>query len=270
MKKLLKLGKSSLIYLILLILSPLIITMVSLIFLAPTVVVIYLLRVSVYIIIFLIFKVGNKVEIIGRKNLPKGSRILFLSNHQTLIDSFLIALGTQTFWDILFHQNRFPYNVPETKNFYFNGFVRVFFKALKTVPITRSGVSRSKIEEQINQFCYLLEKNNLVIFFEGTRSRDGQIGECRVGPALTIIKARPRYVVPVLLEGIQAIMPIKHGSKINAHINMGQQGQMIIGQPLDLEKFYQTEYSWETAITQSAELRQLIKTTVENLKKPSE
>jgi 1-acyl-sn-glycerol-3-phosphate acyltransferase len=244
--------------------------MVTLIFLAPTKVIIYLLRVSVYIIVFLVFKIGNKIEIIGQKNLPKGSRILFLSNHETLVDSFLIALGTQTFWDVLFYQKRFAYNVPETKNFYFNGLVRVFFETLKTVPISRSGVSRSKIEEQVNQFCKLLENDNLVIFFEGTRSRDGKIGECRIGPALTIIKARPNYVVPILLEGIESIMPIKYGSKINAHINMGNNGRMTIGKPLDLNRFYLEEYNWDDAIAKSIELRALIKKSVEDLKGPSE
>lgn len=269
MKTALKFLKSSLIYLILLILSPVIITMVALIFVAPTSIVIYLLRVIVFIIVFLIFKIGNRVEIIGRKNLPKGTRILFLSNHETLVDSFLIALGTQTLWDVLFQQKRLAYNVPETKNFYFNSLVRVFFEALKTVPISRSGPSRSKIEEQVNQFSKLLEKDSLVIFFEGTRSRDGLIGECRVGPALTIIKARPNYVVPILLEGIEAIMPIKYGSKINTHINMGNQGKMTIGKPLDLSRFYEDEYSWENSIPKTVELRALIKKSVEDLKQIS-
>jgi 1-acyl-sn-glycerol-3-phosphate acyltransferase len=242
--------------------------MVTLIFLAPNNVVIYLLRLIVYIIIYLIFKVGNKVKIIGKENLPKGTRILFLSNHETLIDSFLIALGTLSVWDAIFHQNRMAYNVPEVKNFYYNGFVKIFFTALKTVPISRSGISHTKIEAQINQFCSLLENDNLVIFFEGTRSRDGEIHECRVGPALTIIKARPRYVVPILLDGIHSIMPIKYGAKINPHINMGHTGRMIIGKPLDMEKFYQEDYSWESAIKQSAELRKFIQDSIANLKKP--
>lgn len=269
MKKLINFLIASLTYLILLILSPVIITMVVLIFFAPNYIVIYLLRVIMFIIVFLVFKIGNKIKIIGRENLPKGTRILFLANHETLIDSFLIALGTLTFWDVLFHQKRFAYNVPETKNFYYNGFVRVFFKTLKTVPIERGGISRSKIEAQVNKFSHILEKDNLVIFFEGTRTRNGQINECRVGPALTILKAKPLYVVPILLSGIQSIMPIKYGSKINPHINMGHQGQMIIGRPLDLSRFYVEEYSWESAINQSAELRQLIKQSVENLKQPS-
>jgi 1-acyl-sn-glycerol-3-phosphate acyltransferase len=231
---------------------------------------IYFLRIIIYTITFLVFKVGNNIKIIGRENIPSGSRILFLSNHQTLIDSFLVALGTLSFSDVFFHTNKFAYNVPESKNFYYNGFLRIFFKALKTVPISRSGASRAKIEAQVNQFCHLLTKSNLAVFFEGTRTRDGKINECRVGPALTIIKARPNYVVPILLENIQPIMPIKHGSKINLHISMGgHRGRMIIGKPLNVSKFYQEDYSWETAVVQSDELRQLIKEAVENLK-PSE
>ncbi|MFA6514552.1 MAG: lysophospholipid acyltransferase family protein [Patescibacteria group bacterium] len=244
--------------------------MVTLIFLAPSHIAIYILRVIVYFIIFLIFEVGNKVKIIGKENLPKGTRILFLSNHETLIDSFLIALGTLTIKDVLFHQNQMAYNVPEIKNFYYNKFVEIFFTTLKTVPISRSGSSRTKIEAQVDQFVSLLENDNLVIFFEGTRSRDGEIHECKVGPALTIIKAQPLFVVPILLDGIQSIMPIKYGSKINPHINLGHTGKMIIGKPLNLERFYQEDYSWETAILQSAELRKIIKQAVQDLKKPPE
>ena len=270
MKKLLTFGISCLVYLVLLTLSPVIFIMVTIIFLAPGHVVIYLLRIIVYIIIYLIFEVGNRVKISGRENLPKGERILFLSNHETLIDSFLIALGTLTFWDAIFHQKRMAYNVPEVKNFYYNEFVKIFFTALKTVPISRSGVSRAKIEAQINQFASLLERDNLVIFFEGTRSRDGEIHECRVGPALTILKARPRYVIPILLDGIHSIMPIKYGSKINTHINMGNVGKMVIGKPLDLEKFYQGDYNWDDAIAKSPELRKLIENSIKELKKPPE
>lgn len=45
----------------------------------------------------------------------------------------------------------------------------------------------------------------LSLLFEGTRTRDGLIHECRIRPALTSLKARPNYVVPILLEGIQPI-----------------------------------------------------------------
>jgi len=266
MEKLTKFGLYCLVYLVLSILLLIIIVMVSLIFLIPNPVAVYLLRVCVYIATYFIFKVGNRIKIIGRENVPKETGVLFLVNHQTLIDSLLLAIGTINFWDILFHPKRIAHNFPEAKNFYYNGFLRIFFKALKTVPISRSGVSRAKIENQVNQFCNLLEDSNLVVFFEGTRTRDGRINKCRIGPALTVIKARPRYIIPILLEGIQPIMPIEYGSKINLRINVGHRGRMIIGRPLNLEEFYQAEYNWETATAQSGRLRQIIKEAVENLK----
>ncbi len=260
-------------YLILLILSPVIATIVFLIFMTPRrldSLAIYLLRIIIYFIAYMIFRVGNKIEIIGRENVPRGGRILFLSNHQTLIDSFLIALGTMRIRDAFFHQERLAYNVPETNNFYFNGFLRILFKALKTVPVSRGSSNRKKIENQVSQFSRLLRNDNLVMFFEGTRTRDGSIGECRVGPALTIIKAKPDYVIPILLEGIQPIMPIKYGSRINLHISLGgYRGRIIIGKPIDVSEFSILEYEWEDAINQSFKLRRIIKQAVENLK-PSE
>lgn len=273
MKKFLDFLVYCLAYLILLILSPVIITIVFLIFMTPKrldSLAIYLLRIIIYFIAYLIFRVGNKIEIIGRENVPREGRVLFLSNHQTLIDSFLIALGTMRLRDVLFHQRRLAFNVPETNNFYFNGFLRILFKALKTVPVSRGSSNRRKIENQVSQFSRLLRNDSLVIFFEGTRTRNGSINECRVGPALTIIKAKPDQVIPIFLEGIQPIMPIKYGSKINLHINMGgHRGRMIIGPPLDVSEFSLPEYNWDDAISQSVKLRKFIKQAVENLK-PSE
>lgn len=153
MKKLLNFVIYSFTYLFILIFSPVIVAIVLTIFLFRNKVSIYFLRLIMYLIIFLIFRVGNKIEIIGRKNIPKGKGILFLSNHQTLIDSFLIALGTVTPWDAFFHQEKLAYNLPEIKNFYYNGFLKTFFRALKTVPVSRTGTSRRKIEWQVSLFA---------------------------------------------------------------------------------------------------------------------
>src|SRR3989339_400195 len=86
---------------------------------------------------YYIFRIKNKVEIIGRENIPHSTNALFLSNHQTLIDSFLIGLVTVSFWETLFHPERIPWNAPDRTNFLTHRVWKHLFQLLKNVPVER-------------------------------------------------------------------------------------------------------------------------------------
>ena len=47
----------------------------------------------------------------------------------------------------------------------------------------------------------------MTLFPEGTRSRDGAVGPGRPGAGLLILATRPR-VIPVAIDGMQAVLPI--------------------------------------------------------------
>jgi 1-acyl-sn-glycerol-3-phosphate acyltransferase len=57
-----------------------------------------------------LFKIKNKTTIIGRENIPKKTSLLFLSNHQSLIDSMLIGYALFSPWDIFRHYRQIPWN----------------------------------------------------------------------------------------------------------------------------------------------------------------
>jgi len=63
------------------------------------------------------FRVLNRTEIIGRENIPHNSRVLLCSNHQTMIDSFLI--GTFAFFPrVLYKPQLLPYHPAALENFF--------------------------------------------------------------------------------------------------------------------------------------------------------
>jgi 1-acyl-sn-glycerol-3-phosphate acyltransferase len=35
-----------------------------------------------------VFRIRNRIKIVGRENVPRGVNVLYVSNHQTLINSF--------------------------------------------------------------------------------------------------------------------------------------------------------------------------------------
>ncbi len=178
-----------------------------------------------------IFKISNRIKVRGRKNLPRGVRILYASNHQTLIDSLLIGISVSSLLDIFFRYDRVPFNAPDFDNFYKHPLGEQIMEMSKCIPVHRHSIKREVINKDIANFCEALSKSNLVLFFEGTRTRNGKIGDCKYGVAQTIIIAKPRFVVPIYLHNVQMIMPIESGFNF-AKIYGGNKGELYIGKPI--------------------------------------
>ncbi len=209
----------------------------------------YILFLAMYPIARYVFGIKNKIKVTGRENLPHTTRVLFLSNHQTLIDSFLVGVNVISAKEIFFRQKLIPYNAPDRKNFLDHGFSKFFFGLLKNIPTDRNPKTLEKIQEQINSWCNILEENNLLLFFEGTRSRDGSIGKCKKGIAKTILQAQPDFIIPITLIGVSPIMPVDVGFNYRK-ISFGHRGQMIIGQPLDFSEIISSKlFSEESKIS---------------------
>lgn len=180
-----------------------------------------------------IFRIVNRVKVRDRKNLPKENGILYVSNHETIIDSFLIGISVSSILDIFLHYNRVPYNAPDYHNFYEHPLGEQVMFLSKCVPAHRNTKKMEVVEKDIANFCDILKKkdSNLVLFFEGTRTRNGIIGDCKYGVAKTIMTVKPKYVVPIYLHKIQVIMPIESGFNL-AKIYRGHKGELYIGKPI--------------------------------------
>lgn len=141
----------------------------------------------------------NFTKVIGRKNVPKkGRRVLFVCNHLTMYDSFLIVISA--YYPSMFTRpSRTPINFADAKNFFTTWYISLLLRLLRTIPV----YSR-KDPKLLKLYNKLIEKNNLLIFFQGTRSEDLEL--IKNGPGYIIATAtEPLTVIPVFHEGIERI-----------------------------------------------------------------
>jgi len=189
--------------------------------------------IGAWLIACYIFLWKNKVKIVGRENLPHTTNILYVSNHLTWIDSFLIGVSVMNFWEMFFYFKCIPWNAADRKNFFTHPVWKHFFALLKNIPVDRGSGNRDAVKELVRNFEKVLIDSNLLLFFEGTRSRTGFIGPCISGVSETIRLVKPKYVIPIFLDwGVQSIMPIADGPRYSA-IHSGKTGQVIIGKAID-------------------------------------
>ncbi len=189
------------------------------------------------------FKLRNRLTVVGKENLPHSSRVLYLSNHQTLIDSFLVGLTVIDFWEAVLYPSRIPWNAPDAKNYLSRPLFRHVFSLLKNIPIKRKTLEREVINRQKENLRNALQQSSLLLFFEGTRSRTGEIGECVSGVGDVIANVQPEKVVPILLHDVSKVMPIRddnlHQDFSWNNIKSGQKVWVVIGEPIDFQDVHQ-------------------------------
>lgn len=181
-----------------------------------------------------LFEKKNKLKVIGRENVPKNTGVLLLSNHQSLIDSLPIIYALYKPQDIIGHFSRIPWNAAAWENFFKKPSRRIFMTFLKIIPAYRGG-NLEMINQNIQNYANILSFGNLLLFFEGTRSRNGLIGSCRYGPAKIIADLQP-ITIPIRIRGMEKVMPISLGYKWHK-IKGGQTVTLHIGPPVNFNSF---------------------------------
>lgn len=207
------------------------------------------------------FTKRNQIEIVGRENLKGGNGNLYVSVHQTLIDSLLIGYGITSIKELMFFQNRIAYNTPDVFNFSKNAsfYIKFLVEVLHCIPITRSSKNKEEKEnkeekleiskEEINKLISILKKGNLIIFFAGTRERNDNIEKCKSGPARIISEEIHKNVIPIVLVNIKRIMPvIEEGYEQDFNFKRifkvkNIKGKMIIGKPINFSDIFKSEIS---------------------------
>ena len=142
----------------------------------------------------------NFMRVRGKDNIPKqGKKVLFVSNHLSMYDSFLIAVAA-FFPSILTRPSRTPVNFAAEENFFNRWYISILMRILRTVPV-KKGRSDPFL---MRKYAGFLEKRNILIFYQGTRSYD--LKQIKSGPGYVIANAEePLTVVPVYHEGITRI-----------------------------------------------------------------
>jgi len=184
----------------------------------------------------LLFLVLNRTTVLGRDRVPRRRNTLLLSNHQSMIDSWLIGLAAYypiSFW----RPYLIPWNPAAEENFFRHPAIRVISTLSRAIPI-REG--RRDIKA-LYRMIRALQDGTMILFPEGTRSRDGSIGGGRPGAGLVALGTHPT-VIPVTIEGMDRVLPI--GSSFP---RFGHRIYVRFGQPVEYGDLLDRPRSKETA-----------------------
>lgn len=157
---------------------------------------------------------GMRIEMRGVENIPQDEPVIFISNHQSMMD---IKLSLAC--------------IP--KNFSFISKDTIFRVPILGSYMTASGHIPIQRGEDRKAYASLLEainkltakKKSLVIFPEGTRSDDGRLGTFKRGISLIVLRSG-RRVVPMAICGSNQFMPkrgwLSHPEKRYIRISFGK------------------------------------------------
>ncbi len=147
----------------------------------------------------------------GLEHVPREGPALLLSNHQSYLDPLLIGLPLQRPVSYLARHNLF--DVP---------FVGWLLRRTYVMPIRRDAAGSASLREIVRR----LDHGFLVgVFPEGTRTRNGSLGELKPG-FLAIIRRSSVPVIPVGISGANVAMP--RGAAIIRPTRVS----VVYGQPL--------------------------------------
>lgn len=158
-----------------------------------------------YIILF-IYKIVYNLSYEGLDNIPKEGGRIFASNHRSYADPVLICLPIRPRFAFMAKEELF-------KNPFFSALIRL----MGAFPVVRGRGDMKVIDESIAR---LNKGRNLVIFPEGTRSKDGKVGRGKTGVALIAAKSNVDVVpVGIIFEGklkFRRKVIVKYGKPIRA------------------------------------------------------
>ncbi len=133
----------------------------------------------------------------GLENVPKDGANIFASNHRSYTDPILISLKPRVMFSFMAKEELFKKNI----------FFTILIKLFGAFPVVRGSGGKQSIETSLER---LNKGYNLVIFPEGTRSKDGKVLKGKTGVALVAAIAQ----VPVIPTGIVFEGKIKFRRKV--------------------------------------------------------
>lgn len=172
----------------------------------------------------------NQVRWIGLEKVPLEKGFFLLCNHVSMAEAPIIGA---TWWPrAIWYPSK-----AEFYNSWIFGFIYLFATAMHTFPVRRG----ERDDDAIGLMRQLLQRGDRVLLFpEGTRSRDGNLLPGKPGVGMLIHSARPT-VVPCYVEGFDRIIP-PGGLFVP---RFGQKATYRFGPPLDLSRFWDRPFGRE-------------------------
>ncbi len=166
----------------------------------------------------------NRFLVKGIENLPKDGGVLIASNHISAYETIFIP------WAVLRYYPMQMVWAPAKEELFRNRFQRWLYTSWGAFPVKRGrDVRAGKV---IND---LIRTGKVMLFPEGTRHKDGVLGQGNRGVGKIIYDTRPT-VVPTALVGLNRWK----------FPGVGQDAAIVFGKPLDFSDLYALEDKKET------------------------
>ena len=185
-----------------------------------------------YIIIKLFFRLCCQVRIEGSEHIPSQGGVVLVSNHISGFDTVLLPYtvlatqGLQIIWS------------PAKAELFRTRLGGWLLASLGVFPVRRGQHDRQAMRQMIAG----MRTDKMMVFPEGTRSRDGRLQEGKRTVGKLIYAARP-VVIPAAIIGTERIIPhltsLIHGrAPVSVHY----------GKPVELQHYYALPDTKETSI----------------------
>jgi 1-acyl-sn-glycerol-3-phosphate acyltransferase len=205
-------------------------------------------------VVKLFFRLCCQVHIEGREHIPSQGGVVLVSNHISVFDTVLLpytvlaAQGMQIIW------------APAKAELFRSRLLGSLLTSLGVFPVRRGQHDRQAMRRMISY----MRTEKMMLFPEGTRSRDGRLHEGKRTVGKLIYAARP-VVIPTAIIGTERIIPhlksLVHGrARVSVHY----------GTPVALQHYYARPDTKETAVAIVQEVMGAIASLLYNASRPVE
>ena len=153
----------------------------------------------------LYFRIVYNLHFEGKNNIPKGESVIYASNHRSYADPPLVGCGARGKLCFMAKEELF-----EKKLFAW------LIRSLGAFPVARGKGDTGVIDTAV---ANLNGGRSMMIFPEGTRSKDGKVGRGHTGAALIAAKADKRIVPVGVVYGeklkFRTKVTVKYGEPID-------------------------------------------------------
>jgi len=144
-----------------------------------------------------------KARVYGRHNEPAEGGVVYISNHQSFLDPMLVGFGLIR-----------PLSYMARSTLFDTPGLKQLISFLNAFPVKRGTADTGALKEAMRR---IKRGGQVLIFAEGTRTRDGLISPFLPGVALLAQRAA-KWIVPVVIDGAFEAWPRTRGLPGAGHI----------------------------------------------------
>jgi len=137
-------------------------------------------------IFWVLFKIIFRLKVIGKENLPKTGPYIIACNHTSLLDPPAVGVSVPM---SVYYMGK--------KGIFRNKVAAWLLRSWHVFPVDQKRADLASIKKAMK---VLDDGNGLIVFPEGTRSRDGEIGEVTNGVGFFAAKSNAS-IIPAFIKG---------------------------------------------------------------------